>query len=113
MPYNRPGNIFYTRATKAVLHGRPTIEEGVAGVAVKQKEAAYGAAIADLDRVLVNEDFAIICKGIVQVPEVAGFAVGDMVHITVADNTLTETSAAGTRVFGRVVEIEGERGTPT
>jgi hypothetical protein len=113
VPYNTTGKIFYTTNTTNgdLDHGQPVISEGVAGVAVKQGIPAWDTAVADLSVIADDEDFAIIHKGVVQVAEVAGFAVGDDVWIT-SGNVLTETSTGNSR-FGRVVEIEGERGTPS
>ena len=113
MPYSTTGKIFYTTNTTNgdLDHGQPVISEGVAGVAVKQGIPAWDTAVADLAVIADDEDFAIICKGIVQVPEVAGFAVGDDVYIT-SGNVLTETGTGNSK-FGRVVEVEGERGTPS
>jgi hypothetical protein len=115
MPYNRPGNIFYTTCTRVVAHGAPTVEKGIAGVAIKQNEPPFGTAFgAGLKNVLVGEKFALIVKGVVQVPELAGAVAGDLVHVTTADGTLTETPGAGTRTLGRVIETDtpagGDRG---
>lgn len=113
MPYNTTGKIFYTTNTTngTLNHGQPVVSEGVAGVAVKQGIPAWDTAVASLAVIADDEDFAIISKGQVQVPEVAGFGVGDEVYIT-SGNVLTE-SGTGNAKFGRVVAVEGERGTPT
>lgn len=121
MPYNRPGNIFYTNndSNGSLEHGQLVVFEGRVGVAIKQKAVSWKLGLADQNLIADNEDFAMIVKGIVQVPEVSGFAVGDDVYIAAASvsNGVTtfatsETSTGNTKV-GRVVEIEGERGTPT
>lgn len=112
MPYERPGKAYYATATKEVSHGEPCTEDGFVGVAVKQTAVPWTEGFADQTTIAVGEDFVIRTKGIVQVALVAGVTKGDDVHITVADNTLTETSAAGTLKFGRCVEIENQRGTP-
>jgi uncharacterized protein DUF2190 len=113
VPYNTTGKIFYTTNTTngELNHGQPVVSEGVAGVAVKQGIPAWNTPVDDLAVIADDEDFAIICKGIVQVAEVAGFAVGDEVYIS-GSNVLSETGTGNSK-FGRVVEIEGERGTPS
>lgn len=115
MPYNRPGKFYYTTATKAVVHGEACIENGVSGVAVKQKVAPFGtgpATNAALVTVQIGEDFGIIDKGIVQVAAVATPAKGDAIYITAATNVLTKTASANVK-YGVVVEIAGQRGCPT
>lgn len=113
MPYSATGKMFYTAngSGGALTHGQPVKSENVVGVAVKQGIPAWDTAVANLDKIATSENYAIITKGIVQVDEVAGFAVGDKVYIT-SGNVLTEVATSNTK-FGRVVEIEGERGTPT
>jgi predicted RecA/RadA family phage recombinase len=119
MPYNRPGRSYPTVATQAWVHGLPCIEQGVPGVAVKQQEPGFGIGPAftgvtpnvAFKAIAIGEKFLIIDKGIVQVPTVAGFAKGDTIYITTA-GVLTET-ASGNSKFGKVVEVAGERGTPT
>jgi hypothetical protein len=115
--YNRPGTRYYvTAATKAVLHGKPCTEDGVVGTAQKQKQPLSSAGIGGSPDPQVNipvgEAFAIVCKGIVKVPFLTGAAKGDALYIIAATNVLTET-AAGNLKFGRVVEIQGQRGTET
>lgn len=115
MPYNRPGKLYYTTATKAVAHGDAVIENGISGVAVKQKVAPFGtgpATNAALYTVQIGEDFGIIDKGIVQVAAVSTPAKGDAIYITASSNALTKT-ASGNVKYGVVVEIAGQRGTPT
>jgi len=114
MPYNRPGRGVYvtnTTASAAIDHGKPVKEGNFVGIAVKQVSPGFDSTIADASTIEDDEDYFLITKGIVQVAEVAGFAVGEAIYITSA-NALTETSAGNT-AFGRVVEIENERGTPT
>lgn len=113
MPKNRPGNMFYTvnSTGSGITHGAPCLSEGRVGVSVKQKAPAWSAGFSSQKVIANGEDFAMIVKGIVEVAEVAGFAVGDAVYIT-AGNVLTEVKTGNTK-YGRVVEIEGERGTPT
>lgn len=115
MPYNRPGKLYYTTATKAVVHGEACIENGVSGVAVKQKAPPFGTGPATnvlLNTVSIGEDFGIIDKGIVQVAAVSTPAKGDAIYITASSNALTKT-ASGNVKYGVVVEIAGQRGTPT
>ena len=113
MPYQTRGTMFYTTNASGgnLTHGQPVKSEGMVGVAVKQGVPAWDTAVASLNLIANGEDFAMIVKGIVQVDEVAGFAVGDPIYIT-SGNVLTETASGNTK-FGKVVEIESERGTPT
>lgn len=116
MPYNRPGKMKYVTATKAVDHGMPVTELGIVGTAVKQKKPASGAASGSPQKnIAISEPFAIISKGIVQVPDtgsgVAAAAVGTPIYIIAASNLLT-TSSAGNVKFGMKVEGAGVRGTP-
>jgi hypothetical protein len=125
MPYNRPGFMYYAIATVGThLHGDPVLYDGVAGVAVKQKAVAAGAAAgAATQKAIANgEQFAIISKGIVQLPNtqtgrVGGTALsaikGSPIYITAA-HALTLTSGTNAK-FGRCVEVAGAlgRGTPT
>jgi Uncharacterized conserved protein (DUF2190) len=120
MPYERPGERFYpTSATKAVDHGLPCIENGIAGVAIKQQPAPFGAALGGTPdpakRIIVGEKFVIDCWGIVEIPNtgIAAATKGALVYITEADNVMSLTSGAGKTRFGRVFELAGERGTPT
>lgn len=121
MPYNRPGKMFYAPATKAVVHGMPCIELNIPGVAVKQTAPAFGTGPAFSSPGVVNtalvtvgigENFALITKGIVEVPVtgISSPAVGDAVYITAADNTLSKTASANVK-YGRIVELAGVRGT--
>jgi Uncharacterized conserved protein (DUF2190) len=115
--YNRPGTRYYVNAaTKAVLHAAPVVEDNVVGVAQKQKQPLSSVGIGGAPNPQINipvgEAFAIVCKGIVQVPYVATAAKGTPIYITATNNTLSLT-AAGNVKYGRVVEIQGQRGTPT
>lgn len=114
MPYKRPGEGHYATNTtgSAITNGKPVAVDNYVGIAVKQKIANWDAGLAAQNLIATNEDFFIITKGIVQVDEVAGFAKGDAVYIIAATGVLTET-ASGNVKFGRVEEIEGQRGTPT
>ena len=113
MPKQSPSPVYYARATKATTHGSPVIEDGVPGVAVKQKATSWGAGITGLKNIAINEDFLILVKGEVQVPAIGGATKGAPVYITPATNALTLTAAAGLVPYGRVVELAGQRGTPT
>lgn len=102
----------YVTATKAVWHGYPATESGFVGVAVKQKAPSAGAASGTPQhQIAIAEDFALITKGVVQVPVIAGAAVGDAIYIVAASNTLTET-AGGNVKFGQVTALAGQQGTP-
>lgn len=114
MPYSRPGYMYY--ATKSVIacnHGDPCIENGIVGVAVKQKAPGAGVGSGTPQKqIAIGEPFAIITKGIVQVPYVATSAKGSPIYIVAATHALTLT-AAGNVKYGLTVEIQGQRGTPT
>jgi len=115
MPYNRPGrgvSVTNTSTSATISHGQAAQEAGFVGVAVKQRATGWDSTVALQDDILDDEEYFLITKGIVQVDEVSGFAKGDPVYIVAATNALTETSS-GNISFGRVVEIEGQRGTPT
>jgi hypothetical protein len=100
-----------TTKDEPLLHGGPATEKGFVGVAVKQKAAGWNTTTVEQNKIAKGEKYFLITKGIVQVPEVAGFAVGDPIYIIAAENKLTETVGSNLK-FGRVVEIENERGTP-
>lgn len=113
MPYSRPGYMYYATATKAVNHGDPCVENGVCGVAVKQKAPPSTAAAGTPQKqIAVSEPFAIISKGVVQVPNTITATKGAPIYITAATNALTLT-AAGNVKYGLCVEVAGQRGTPT
>ena len=62
----------------------------------------------------IGEPFALITKGVVQIPTPAGAVKGTNVTITTAGNVVATTApGAGVLKFGKVVEVAGERGTPT
>jgi predicted RecA/RadA family phage recombinase len=118
--YNRPGTRYYASATKAVTHGAPVVENGVVGVAQKQKQPLSSVGIGGSPNPQVNipigEAFAIVNKGIVQVPYVGAAAKGTPVYITAASNALTLTGPGApptTYKYGVVVEVQTQRGTPT
>lgn len=114
MPYNRPGRGVYVTndaASAALTHGQPVKEGNFVGVAVKQVARGFDSTVADQSTIDDGEEYFLITKGVVEVDTVAGFAVGDAVYIT-SSNVLTETSSSNT-AFGRVVEVAGDRGTPT
>jgi hypothetical protein len=116
MPYERPGERYYpAAATKAVLHGAPCVEDGICGIAIKQQAAPFGTGLgaAVINQVQVGEDFVIDCKGIVEVAAIGGASKGELIYITDATNALGNAGGAGTHVFGKVVELAGERGTLT
>src|SRR4051794_40288349 len=113
MPYNRPGMVKYvTNGGTAINHNQAVHNNGFVGVSIKQKAPLPTDSLATTKQIAANEPYAIQVKGVVQVPTVAGFAVGDPVYIITATNVLTETSAGNVK-YGKVVEVAGERGTPT
>jgi hypothetical protein len=113
--------MYYATATKAVLHGAPCVENGVVGVAVKQKGVASDLGLGTAPnftakQIAIGEKFAIISKGIVQVPVVGTPAKGAPVFLTASSNALTLTGPAdqtATFKYGRVVELPADgRGVP-
>ena len=116
MPYNRPGVVQPAVATKAVDHNAPVVELGIVGVAIKQKGPGSGAGSGAVQKqIAIGEPFAILRKGIVQVPNtgsgVAAAAVGTPIFIIAASNLLTTTLTANTK-YGLLVEKAGSRGCP-
>lgn len=116
MPYSRPGYVSYHVATKQVTHGNPCIEDGIPGVAIKQQEQSWTLGIASRNVIAVSESFAILDKGVVQIPAslLGGATKGMAVYIATADNTLSNTAGGGKVKFGVVDSLAGDnRGTPT
>jgi hypothetical protein len=116
--YNRPGTRYYVNsASRARQHRAACVEDNVVGTAQKQKQPTSDVGLAGNAQttIAVGEPFVIICKGVVKVPFVAGFAKGDPVWINITNDVLTEADPGGGngRKFGRVVEIQGQRGTET
>lgn len=122
MPVNRPGNIYYTTNDESgsLEHGQLVVADEIVGVAIKQKPVSWKLGLADQAVIAVNEKYALITKGIVEVTIAIGsFAKGDDVYLAAASTTdgvttfaLSETNT-GTPV-GRVVEVPGDgRGVPT
>lgn len=106
----------YHVATKQVTHGNPCIEDGKGGVAVKQQEQSWTLGIANRNVVSIGESFAILGKGVVQIPAslLGGATKGAAVYIATADNTLSSTSGGGKVKYGVVDSLAGDnRGTPT
>lgn len=126
MPYNRPGLMAYVtrlQADKALNHGDPVIKDDLIGIAVKQKATPWSAGYTGLRAIGDGEDYAIITKGIVQVPDtrdstdndldynISALGKGDAVYIT-ANGALTAVGTSN-RAFGRIVETDADgRGVP-
>lgn len=121
MPYNRPGNIEYVTNDSGgtINHGDPAKIGNLVGVAVKQKAVSWTLGLDAQAQIADGEQFALIVKGIVEVPDEAGFAKGDPIYIADASVTsgvttfdLNETNTNDK--FGVVVEVVGDgRGVPT
>lgn len=115
MPYKRPGEGVYlthdAEAEDPLTQGQPYTDEKFVGVVVKQKARSFADGLSVQAEIDPGEEFFLITKGVVQVDEVAGFAPGDKVYIDPKTNKLTETAEKNVK-FGRVLEIENERGTP-
>ena len=122
----------YATATAARQHGDLCAEDSVVGQAVKQKAVGSGvAAGAAIQQAIASgEAFAIISKGVIQIPNTvtgrAGGAAlnavkGSPVYVTVAAGAtpaapalaLAGPASATLLKVGRVVEVAGQRGTPT
>lgn len=122
----------YATATAARQHGDICAEDNVVGVAVKQKAVPAGAAAgaATQQAIASGEPFAIISKGVVQIYNTTngrsgGTALsavkGSPVYVTVAAGAtptaptlaLAGPATATLLKVGRVVEVAGQRGTPT
>jgi hypothetical protein len=123
MPYERPGAGVYVTATKATPHNGPATENGLVGIAVKQKTISWTAAFSEhqTPTIAIGEQFHIRTKGIRQVstagqgPGFSAAAKGTAVYIRPADNSLrVEPDAATTDIpFGRIVEVVADnRGVP-
>jgi hypothetical protein len=115
MPYERPGQGHYTTATKATTHGALVVEDSVVGIAIKQKAVSWQAGLAAQNQIGIGEAFHIRTKGVRQVPFLAGSVKGTSLYIITATNVLTasaQTAPTGYKV-GKVVEVQGQRGTPT
>jgi hypothetical protein len=107
-------------ATKKVAHGLPTTEKNFVGWAFKTKQA--GAFIdptnALLHTIEVGESFVIAIGGSHEVPISAtkgnapvGTAVGDLLWILPADNTISKGAGeAGQLPLGVVEEVDAARG---
>lgn len=116
--YNRPGTRYYVNAaSRARQHRAACVEDNVVGTAQKQKQPTsdVGFTGSAQTTIALAEPFAIVCTGIVKVPYVATAAKGSTVWINVTNDALTlvDPGAGNGRKFGRVVEIQGQRGTET
>lgn len=118
MPYERPGAGVYVVATKATPHNAPATENGLVGIAVKQKAIGWQAGFAEhaAPTIAIGEQFHIRTKGIKQV-KTTGYGAalsagtkGQGVYIRPTDNTLrlSGATAAGDLPFGRIVEVIGD-----
>lgn len=121
MPYLRPGNEYYATAVRAVTHGNPCVVDGVPGIGIVQSERGATAGLQTPRVAAIGEAFVIAHQGICQIDAslVTGVATkGANVYITVATDVLVGVAVAGaapagTIPFGKVVELAGQRGTPT
>lgn len=110
--YERPGHRHYATAATTHQHGAPVVYDGVPGIAFKQAVVSSGAGSGAIQsRIADSENFEIICKGRVEITNPSTFTRGENLYIT-SGHVLTSVSTSNTK-FGKVVEIAGERGTPT
>lgn len=116
MPYVAKGRIHYVLkgiTASTLEHGQPVAADEQVGVAIKQKAPDVTAGIVALQRIEKEEGFAMLVKGVTELPDtgISSPAKGDLVYIT-SENKLTKTKGENT-AFGKIVELAGERGTPT
>jgi hypothetical protein len=127
MPYSGPGKRHtIPAATKAVKHGKPSIENGIPGIAFKvaQLGAFVDPTVAAATLIAVGEAFEIDPHGIHEVERSGTLATGDIgaaavadIYIKVADNSLglaadaltASKLNAGWQKFGKVVERDASR----
>lgn len=111
-----PGVKHYSTSTKVVLHGDPTVEDTIAGVAIKTTEQSWTLGLANRNQIAIGEPLTIEHKGapLVRAALISSPAKGDPLWITIADNTLTKTTGGGKVPFGKITSVAGDnRGTPT
>lgn len=114
MPASGRGHMHYTTATKEVNHGAPVVEDGIAGLAVKQQTRSWKDGLANQAVIDVDEDFGIEYGGVFYVDHTAaisGSGKGDTLYIDPDDNTL-QVSTTGNVAFGKIKDLPGERGCP-
>jgi hypothetical protein len=116
MAYSTKGKMHYVLKgieSQTLQHLQPVRVDTEVGIAIKQKAYVATEGIAALSTIAKKEGFVILVKGVTQVPvgEIATPAKGDLVYIT-AENKLTKTVGSNF-AFGKIVELAGERGTPT
>jgi len=116
MAYWAKGRMHYVLngiSSSTLKHLQPVKVDNKVGIAIKQKAPNVTEGITALTTIAKNEGFVMLVKGVTQVPvgEIATPAKGDLVYIT-SENKLTKTKGENS-VFGEVVELAGERGTPT
>jgi hypothetical protein len=114
MPYNRPGpGVYVTNGGSPITHGTPQVNAGFVGVAVKQAGRKWLDSYAIQAQIDAAEPYFLITKGVVQVANtgISANVKGDPIYITAA-GALSATSTSNSK-FGRIVEVSGQRGTPT
>jgi hypothetical protein len=116
MPYNRNGTRYYVlSASRQRVQGAPAVEDSVVGVVQKQVQPKGDVGLSVQAIIAAAEPCVIVCKGIVQVPFVATSVKGSTcwIHATTDALSVADPGAGNGRKFGRVVEVQGQRGTPT
>jgi hypothetical protein len=110
--YERPGHRHYATASGTHFHGAPVVYDGVPGIAFKQALVGSGAGSGDVQKTIADgEAFTIICKGRVELTNTSTWTRGTKLYIS-STHVISSTGTTGTP-FGLVVEVAGERGTPT
>jgi Uncharacterized conserved protein (DUF2190) len=115
MIYNRPGRGVYVTNGEAatITHGSPAYIDGFAGVAVKQKARDWNEAVALAAVIDKKEDFFLVVKDVVEVPvgELEPEELGELLYFDKEGKALTLESKEAKATFGKIVELEGNRGT--
>lgn len=102
MPSTAPGKRVDRIATKTVLHGHPSIENGVPGIAFKSQQALPAlptvANSTAARTIAIGEEFILDTSGrheILSSLLPGGVGAGDAIYIRVADNVLESASGSG------------------
>lgn len=102
MPYEGPGKRTSKIATKALVHGAPSVEEGMAGIGAKSQQASP-MAVSDANaliarQIAIGEEHVIMLDGEHEVLNSllpVGAVVGSPLYIDTATNALTLNPDAG------------------
>jgi hypothetical protein len=125
MPEVRPGEVHYAKrggAAPTIKHGQPILQDGFAGIALKQQAypAGTGLGAAAITDIVANENYIVQIKGRVYIAQtvtglVGGTALamakGDTLYVSDA-GVVAKTGPVSATVakLGRVTEVAPERG---